>query len=145
MVSVAMMAICGLATIVPAPPQAEAVSVSEYQQKVANRNNLKAKLAGVDKALADKIIELDNLANVQIPAAQKATEAAQQKAEQAKGLADATAERLKAAQQDKADLEKKIEQTGIEYDDAKESVAAMARGSFHGSDVSTMMEVVKII
>lgn len=141
-VSMAMMAICGLAAIAPAPPKAEAVSVSEYQQKLAKHNDIKAKLAGVDKALADKIIELDDLTNVQIPAAQKATEAAQQKAEQAKSLADATTERLEAAQKDKADLEEKIKETGIEYDDAKDSVAEMARNSFHGSDVSTMMEVV---
>ena len=44
--------------------------------------------------------------------------------------------------EDKATLEQKIKDTGIEYDDAKESVAEIARNSFHGSDASNMMDVV---
>ena len=61
---------------------------------------------------------------------------------QAQSLADATNQRLEAAKQDKATLEQKIKDTGIEYDDAKESVAEIARNSFHGSDASNMMDVV---
>nr|WP_084686200.1 CHAP domain-containing protein [Bifidobacterium stellenboschense] len=123
-------------------PEAKAVSVQEYQQKVASHADLKSKLAGVNSALANQIIELDSLANEQIPAAQEAATKAQQAAQQAQDLADATTERLNAAKKDKADLEQKIKDTGIEYDDAKDSVAESARDSFHGSQASTVMSVV---
>nr|WP_101622562.1 CHAP domain-containing protein [Bifidobacterium parmae] len=123
-------------------PEAKAVSVQEYQQKVASHADLKSKLAGVNSALANQIIELDSLANEQIPAAQEAATKAQQAAQQAQDLADATNERLDAAKKDKADLEQKIKDTGIEYDDAKDSVAESARDSFHGSQASTVMSVV---
>ena len=140
-VCAAMVAVAGMAVTLTAP-QAQAVSVSEYQQKVASHESIKSKLAGVNAALANQIIELDSLTNEQIPAAQQAAQAAQQAAQQAQDLADATNERLEAAKKDKADLEQKIEETGIEYDDAKDAVAAMARSSFHGSDASTVMDVV---
>ena len=78
----------------------------------------------------------------QIPAAQKAVQEAQQKAEQAKSLAEATTARLEAAKNDRTSLEEKIKQTGEDYDDAKDAVAQLARESFHGSDASTLMDVV---
>ncbi|NEG56195.1 CHAP domain-containing protein [Bifidobacterium platyrrhinorum] len=137
-----MMAVCGLAMTSAYVPEAKAVSVYDYQQKVASQANIKAKLAGVNADLANQIIELNSLANEQIPAAQEAATKAQQASQQAQALAEATNERLEAAKKDKADLEEKIKQTGIEYDDAKDSVAEMARSSFHGSEASTVMDVV---
>ncbi len=59
----------------------------------------------------------------------------------AKSEADDAAERLKAAQKDKSDLEAKIKQTGEDYDDAHAAVAQMARESMHGSDTSDVMSV----
>ncbi|KFI96095.1 CHAP domain-containing protein [Bifidobacterium stellenboschense] len=141
-VSAALAGACGLAMTAAYVPEAKAVSVQEYQQKVASHADLKSKLAGVNSALANQIIELDSLANEQIPAAQEAATKAQQAAQQAQDLADATTERLNAAKKDKADLEQKIKDTGIEYDDAKDSVAESARDSFHGSQASTVMSVV---
>ncbi|WP_055427619.1 CHAP domain-containing protein [Bifidobacterium aesculapii] len=138
----AMTVACGIAMTAAYAPEAEAVSVQEYQQKVASHADLKSKLAGVNADLANQIIELDSLANEQIPAAQEAATKAQQAAQQAQDLADATNERLEAAKKDKADLEQKIKDTGIEYDDAKDSVAESARDSFHGSQASTVMSVV---
>lgn len=133
----------GFGTVTAAvSPHAEAVTISEYQQKVQSHNDLKAKLAGVDSKLADLIVKLNDLTENQIPAAEKASQEASQKAEQAKSLAEATAARLEAAKNDKTSLEEKIKQTGEDYDDAKDAVAQLARESFHGSDASTVMDVV---
>lgn len=82
-VSAAMAAACGLAMTAAYVPEAKAVSVQEYQQKVASHADLKAKLAGVNADLANQILELDSLANEQIPAAQEAATKAQQAAQQA--------------------------------------------------------------
>lgn len=124
-------------------PSAEAVpSWSEYNQAVADHADLKAQLAGVNEELANTIIQLDDLTENQIPAAVEAANQAQQAADQAQSLADATAERLEAARQDREDLEQKIEQTGEDYDDAKDAVAQLARESFHGSTASDLMSVV---
>jgi surface antigen len=123
--------------------QAQAVpSYSEYQQKLASSDALKSQLAGVSSALQNKILELNDLVENQIPAAQKAADSAADAAESAKQQADATADRLDAAKKDKTDLESKIAQTGANYDDAKAAVAELARSSFHGSDASDVMEVV---
>lgn len=123
--------------------QAHAVaSYSEYQQKLASSDALKTQLAGVSSALQDKILQLNDLVENQIPAAQKAADAAADAAQSAKQQADATADRLDAAKKDKSDLETKIAQTGADYDDAKAAVAQLARSSFHGSDASDVMEVV---
>ena len=121
-----------VAVVVP-PEQAAAVTEYEYQQKVSNHNSLKKQLTGVDSKLADLIISLNDLTENQIPAAQKAVQEAQQKAEQAKSLAEATTARLEAAKNDRTSLEEKIKQTGV---------AQLARESFHGSDASTLMDVV---
>lgn len=119
-----------------------APSQQQYQQKLQDQAQLKQQLAGVSKNLSDTILSLSNLTDTQIPAAQKAVQSAQQQAQQAQGVANATAQRLQAAQADKANLEKKIAQTGVNYDDAKAAVAQMARDSFHGSNASTVMSVV---
>ena len=124
-------------------PQAQAAPTwYDLQQKVRNNEALKSKLAGVNEDLANQILSLDDLNSNQIPAAQKEALDAQQNAEQANSLAQATNERLEAARRDKADLEKKIKQTGIDYDDAKDGVAQMARKGFHGSDASQVMDIV---
>ena len=132
----------GSVAVVAPPEQAAAVTEYEYQQKVSNHNSLKKQLTGVDSKLADLIISLNDLTENQIPAAQKAVQEAQQKAEQAKSLAEATTARLEAAKNDRPSLEEKIKQTGEDYDDAKDAVAQLARESFHGSDASTLMDVV---
>lgn len=141
-ISCAMVMAAGLAVTTTNVPTAKAASYAELQQKQANHANLKAQLAGVDSDLASTIEELNDLANNQIPAAQQAAQEALQASYQAQSLADATNQRLEAAKQDKATLEQKIKDTGIEYDDAKDSVAQIARNSFHGSDASNMMDVV---
>ena len=141
-ISCAMVMAAGLAVTTTNVPAAKAASYAELQQKQANHANLKAQLAGVDSDLASTIEELNDLANNQIPAAQQAAQEALQASYQAQSLADATNQRLEAAKQDKATLEQKIKDTGIEYDDAKDSVAQIARNSFHGSDASNMMDVV---
>lgn len=123
-------------------PQAEAVTVGEYQQAVQEHADLKEQLAGVNSQLADLIVQLDDLTSNQIPAAQEAANSANDAAEQAQSLADATAERLSAAQKDLADLQASIEQTGADYDDAQAAVAQLARQSFHGSEASDLMDVV---
>ena len=138
----AMLCATGMAVMVAPAPQARAVSVSEYQNKVADHAKLKAQLSGVSSDLADTILQLADLNDNQIPAAVEAADAAQQAAQQAQSLADATAERLEAAKQDKATLEEQIAQTGSDYDDAKAAVAQLARQSFHGSDVSDVLDVV---
>ncbi|WP_052108829.1 CHAP domain-containing protein [Bifidobacterium coryneforme] len=124
-------------------PQAQAAPTwYDLQQKVRNNEALKSQLAGVNEDLANQILSLNDLNSNQIPAAQKEAQDAQQNAEQANSLAQATNDRLEAARRDKADLEKKIKQTGIDYDDAKDGVAQMARKGFHGSDASQVMDIV---
>lgn len=49
---------------------------------------------------------------------------------------------MQAAQQDKANLEEQIKQTGSDYDDAKAAVAQLARESFHGSSTSDVLDFV---
>ncbi len=87
-VAVAMMSVMGLAVMVTPPPQAHAVSMSEYQKKVASQANLKAQLAGVSSDLADAILQLNDLTENQIPAAVSAAQEAQQAAEQATAQAE---------------------------------------------------------
>lgn len=130
-----------LATTTTFVPVAHAVTQGELQQKRLNQANLQGQLAGVSQSLADQILELNDLTQNQIPAAQKELESSQQNAQQAQALVDATNQRLQAAQKDKADLEAQIAQSGEDYDDAQQAVAQLARDSFHGSDASTIMEV----
>ena len=133
MLASAMFCAGGVAVVAAPAPQAHAVSMSEYQAKVSNHAKLKSQLVGVSSDLADTILQLADLNDNQIPAAVEAAESAQQAAEQAQSLAEATTQRLQAAQQDKANLEEQIKQTGSDYDDAKAAVAQLARESFHGA------------
>lgn len=133
----------GLATVSTGVVEASAVpSYSDYQQKLASANALKAQLAGASQDLQDQIVALDDLTENQIPAAQTAADQAIAAAQAAKEAADAAAERLKAAQKDKDDLQAAIDKTGADYDDAQAAVAQIARESFHGSNASKVMDVV---
>ncbi|MBW3088465.1 CHAP domain-containing protein [Bifidobacterium sp. 82T24] len=132
-----------LASLAAPVQQANAVpSYSQLAQSKAKKQSLQQKLSGVNSALAQKIVELDDLTNTQIPAAIKAAEKASADAESAQDEADAAAARLEAAQKDKSDLEKKIKETGENYDDAHAAVAQLARDSFHGSAASDTMSMV---
>lgn len=142
MLASAMFCAGGVAVVAAPAPQAHAVSMSEYQAKVSNHAKLKSQLVGVSSDLADTILQLVDLNDNQIPAAVEAAESAQQAAEQAQSLAEATTQRLQAAQQDKANLEEQIKQTGSDYDDAKAAVAQLARESFHGSSTSDVLDFV---
>ena len=142
MLASAMFCAGGVAVVAAPAPQAHAVSMSEYQAKVSNHAKLKSQRAGVSSDLADTILQLADLNDNQIPAAVEAAESAQQAAEQAQSLAEATTQRLQAAQQDKANLEEQIKQTGKDYDDAHAAVAQLARDEMHGSNASDVMSVV---
>lgn len=142
MLASAMFCAGGVAVVAAPAPQAHAVSMSEYQAKVSNHAKLKSQLVGVSSDLADTILQLADLNDNQIPAAVEAAESAQQAAERAQSLAEATTQRLQAAQQDKANLEEQIKQTGSDYDDAKAAVAQLARESFHGSSTSDVLDFV---
>lgn len=129
-------------------PQAYADTYSDlvnaqnsHAQSKQREAALREQLAGVNSDLANKIVELDDLNNNKIPAAQAKVQQANSAAAAAKSEADAAAERLKAAEKDKADLEAKIKQTGEDYDDAHAAVAQSARESMHGSDTSDVMSV----
>ena len=141
-------ATAGFAVLAPVP-QASAdtysdlVNARNQQQTAAEREaQLRSQLSGVSDDLADKIVELDTLTNVTIPAAQAAESTANDEAAKAQSEADALADRLAAAQKDKEDLEAEIARTGEDYDDAHAAVAQMARESLHGSDASDTMSVV---
>nr|WP_033518064.1 CHAP domain-containing protein [Bifidobacterium cuniculi] len=132
-------------TVVPtaeADTYSDLVSAQNSQQASAQREaQLREQLKGVKSDLSDKVVELDDLTNTQIPAAQEKVTAANAAAAAAKDEADAAAERLSAARKDKAELEEKIKETGEDYDDAHAAVAQSARESMHGSDTSDLMSV----
>lgn len=141
---------CCVAGLVMAPAQpAEANTYSnlvnaqnQHAASVAREAQLKAQLAGVSTELANKIVELDDLTNNKIVAAQDKVTQANADAAAAQEEAQAAADRLAAAQKDKETLEKQIEQTGKDYDDAHAAVAQLARDSMHGSSTSEVMSVV---
>jgi len=141
-------ALCATMAIAPVPQaQANTYSnlVNAQNKKAASSQReaqLRSQLSGVKSDLADKIVELDELTNTKIPAAQAAVDEANATAASAQSEADAAASRLEAAQKDKENLEAQIEQTGKDYDDAHAAVAQMAREDLHGSDASTVMSVV---
>ncbi|PJM76932.1 CHAP domain-containing protein [Bifidobacterium felsineum] len=142
--------VCCVAGFVLAPVQsAEANTYSnlvnaqnQHAASVARESQLKAQLAGVSTELANKIVELDDLTNNKIVAAQDKVTQANADAATAQDEAEAAAQRLEAAQKDKENLEKQIEQTGKDYDDAHAAVAQIARDSMHGSNTSEVMSVV---
>lgn len=146
--TMAMLATVGMMPAAPVP-QAYAdtyddlLNAQSQQADSAQREaDLRAQLSGVSSDLADKIVELDKLTNTTIPAAQTAVEKANAAAAAAKSEAEAAASRLDAAQKDKDDLEKKIKETGADYDDAHAAVAQLARDEMHGSSTSDLMSVV---
>lgn len=122
--------------------EAYAVNMNDYRRKVQNNENLKRQLAGVNKQLANKILELNNLNERQIPSQVRAAQQADEQASQARSLVESTQLRLQSAQKDKRDLEEKIKKTGADFDDAKAAVAQLARKSFHGSQASDVMDIV---
>lgn len=124
------------------PLRADAVTMQDYNRKVQSNAALKKRLAGVNKQLADKILELNDLNEHQIPSQVRAAQQAQEQAQQAMSLVESTNQRLQSAQKDKRDLEEKIKQTGEDFDDAKAAVAQLARKSFHGSNASNVMAMV---
>ena len=115
---------------------------SQHAASVQREAQLKQQLAGASTELAGKIMELDDLTNNKIVAAQDKVTQANADAATAQEEADAAASRLEAAQKDKEDLEAQIEKTGKDYDDAHAAVAQLAREEQHGSDASEIMSVV---
>ncbi len=146
-------ALCLAVSVAPDSPMIENAYANNTYSNLVNAQNkkaasaqreaeLRAQLAGVREDLADKIVELDELTNTKIPAAQTAVEQANSEAASAQSEAEAASARLEAAQKDKENLEAQIEQTGKDYDDAHAAVAQMAREDMQGSDASTVMSVV---
>lgn len=145
----AMCATMAIAPFSSAVPQAHAntysnlVNAQNRKSDSAQREaQLRSQLSGVKSDLANKIVELDELTNTKIPAAQAEVDEANAAAASAQSEAEAAASRLEAAKKDKENLEEQIEQTGKDYDDAHAAVAQMAREDLHGSDASTVMSVV---
>ncbi len=146
-------ALCLAVSVAPDSPMIENAYANDTYSNLMNAQNkkaasaqreaeLRAQLAGVREDLADKIVELDELTNTKIPAAQTAVEQANSEAASAQSEAEAASARLEAAQKDKENLEAQIEQTGKDYDDAHAAVAQMAREDMQGSEASTVMSVV---
>lgn len=111
-------------------------------QSQARESQLRSQLSGVSGELANKILELDDLTNNKIVAAQAKVTQANEAASSAKDEADAAAQRLQAAQDDKSKLEEEIKKTGEDYDDAHAAVAQIARDAMHGSSASDVMSMV---
>lgn len=137
----------GLAFGSSQPAQADTYSdlinaQNQHAASVQREAELKQQLAGVNQELADKVLELDDLTNNKIVAAQNKVTQANEDAATAQDEADAASERLSAAQKDKETLEEQIKQTGKDYDDAHAAVAQLARDEMHGSNASDVMSVV---
>ncbi len=79
------------------PLRANAVTMQDYNRKVQSNAALKKRLAGVNKQLADKILELNDLNEHQIPNQVRATQQAQEQAQQAMSLVESTNQRLQSA------------------------------------------------
>lgn len=144
-----LISVFSLAISFASPTQAHAVSYSQLlaarsaaaasKQRVAN---LKAQLSGVSSSLKQQILDLDDLTNNQIPAAQDAVDSANDASADAQDAAQEAADRLTAAKKDKSDLQEKIKQTGKDYDDAHAAVAEVARTGMHGSQSTDTMSIV---
>lgn len=137
----------GLAFGSSQPAQADTYSdlinaQNQHAASVQREVELKQQLAGVNQELADKVLELDDLTNNKIVAAQAKVTQANEDAATAQDEADAASGRLSAAQKDKETLEEQIKQTGKDYDDAHAAVAQLARDEMHGSNASDVMSVV---
>ena len=86
------------------PLRANAVTMQDYNRKVQSNAALKKQLAGVSKQLADKILELNDINEHQIPNQIRAAQQAQDQAQQAMSLVESTNQRLQSAQKDKRDF-----------------------------------------
>ncbi len=115
---------------------------NQHAASVQREAELKQQLAGASQDLANKVLELDDLTNNKIVAAQAKVTQANEDAATAQDEADAASGRLSAAQKDKETLEEQIKQTGKDYDDAHAAVAQLARDEMHGSNASDVMSVV---
>lgn len=113
-----------------------------HSASVQREAELRSQLAGVNQELANKILELNDLTNNKIAAAQEKVTQANEAAATAQSEADAASAKLAAAQKDKQELEEQIEKTGKDYDDAHAAVAQLAREEMRGSDASDVMSVV---
>lgn len=113
-----------------------------HSASVQREAELRSQLEGVNQELANKILELNDLTNNKITAAQEKVTQANEAAATAQSEADAASDRLAAAQKDKQELEEQIEKTGKDYDDAHAAVAQLAREEMQGSDASDVMSVV---
>ncbi len=111
LLSIACAASLAVAPLMPvqvahADTYSDLINAQNSQQASAQRESeLRSQLAGVSSDLADTIVQLDDLTNNKIPAAQQKVSQANAAAAAAKSEADDAAERLKAAQKDKSDLE----------------------------------------
>ena len=137
----------GLAFSSAQPAQADTYSdlinaQNQHAASVQREAELKQQLAGASQDLANKVLELDDLTNNKIVAAQNKVTQANEDAATAQDEADAASGRLSAAQKDKETLEEQIKQTGKDYDDAHAAVAQLARDEMHGSNASDVMSVV---
>ena len=137
----------GLAFSSAQPAQADTYSdlitaQNQHAASVQREAELKQQLAGASQELADKVLELDDLTNNKIVAAQNKVTQANEDAATTQDEADAASKRLSAAQKDKETLEEQIKQTGKDYDDAHAAVAQLARDEMHGSNASDVMSVV---
>lgn len=133
--------------LTPVTPQAladddEPPSTSEYEQKLKHQEELKKQLAGVDEDLVKLVLKLDDLTERQIPEAERALDIARQQVVRAEGLVQSTTARLQAAQRDKTNLEQQIASSGKDYDQAQQTVARLARESFHTGGASEVLSVI---
>ena len=120
----------GLAFSSAQPAQADTYSdlinaQNQHAASVQREADLKQQLAGASQDLANKVLELDDLTNNKIVAAQAKVTQANEDAATAQDEADAASGRLSAAQKDKETLEEQIKQTGKDYDDAHAAVARL--------------------
>lgn len=146
---VALASVLSLAVGYAPVTQANAVTYSQLlakrSQAAASRQRvatLKSQLSGVSSDLRKEILDLDDLTNNKIPAAQDSVSNANSASADADDAAQAASNRLAAARKDKADLEVKIKETGKDYDDARADTAQIVRESLHGSNAADTMSII---
>lgn len=122
--------------------QAYATPYQDLTAAQTSKANVEKKLSGVNAQLKSTILQLNDLVNKKIPAAEDASNAADDTATKAKQTAQEVGQRLAAAQTDEASLQAQIKKTGADYDDSKAAVAQAARDSFHSSASSKIMSLV---
>ena len=142
MAAIALIAGAMAAFTVEPAPKALADPYQDLTKAQTSQAHVNAELAGVKSDLKQTILQLNDLVNNQIPAAESNLASAQDAAAKAQEAAQEAGQRLTSAQGDKATLEAKIKQTGLDYDDSKAATAQAARQSFHSSDSSQIVQVV---